>query len=118
MMTSQALSCALIKDFLNILGARLDNIPNPSACKAHVVKALKSMQRSLVYGDQVSSQLSGSTVWAQYEKQNHDLFIEDRPTAGYLTSQPQSAGYLTMNRAAMPTVPPPIDDSDKNNDNF
>jgi len=71
-LVSQALSCALIEDFLNILGARLDNIANPSACKAHVVQAIKAMQRSLVYGDQVSGQLSKSTVWAQDEKQNHD----------------------------------------------
>ena len=54
------------------MGARLDNIANPSACKAHVVQAIKAMQLSLVYGDQVSGQLSKSTEWAQYEKQNHD----------------------------------------------
>ena len=45
------------------------------------------MQRSLVYGDQVSSLLAGSSIWSQYESQKHDLFIEDKPVAGYLTSQ-------------------------------
>ena len=77
-----------------------------------VVTCLKAMQRSLVYGDQVSSLLQASTVWAQYESQKHDLFIEDKPVAGYLTSQPQTAGYLTMNRQAMPSVPPPIETND------
>ena len=52
-----------------------------------VVTCLKAMQWSLVYGDQVSSLLQASTVWAQYESQKHDLFIEDKPVAGYLTSQ-------------------------------
>lgn len=118
-LVSQALSCGLVKDLLNILGSRLDNIPNASACKAQVVNALKAMQRSLVYGDQVSALLSGSTIWSQYESQKHDLFIEDKPVAGYLTSQPATAGYLTMNRQAMPSVPPPIENNENNdNDNL
>ena len=52
-----------------------------------VVNALKSMQRSLVYGDQVTALLAASSTWSQYESQKHDLFIEDKPVAGYLTSQ-------------------------------
>jgi len=108
-LVSQAINSGLVKDLLNILGSRLENIPNASACKAQVVNALKSMQRSLVYGDQVSSLLQASSTWAQYESQKHDLFIEDKPVAGYLTSQPQTAGYLTMSRSAMPSVPPPIE---------
>ena len=35
-LVSQALNCGLIKDLLNILGSRLDNVPNASACKAQV----------------------------------------------------------------------------------
>lgn len=105
-LVSQALGCALISDFLKILGARLENIPNPSACKAHVVKALKAMQRSLVYGDKVSEQLSGSTIWAQYEKQDHSLFIEDsRPRM--LSHQPDIAGALQFQHQQLPTEPPP-----------
>ena len=77
-----------------------------------VVTCLKSMQRSLVYGDQVSGLLQASSVWSQYESQKHDLFIEDKPVAGYLTSQPGTAGYLTMSRSVMPSVPPPIETSD------
>ena len=53
-----------------------------------VVTCLKAMSRSLVYGDQVAALLTASSVWAQYESQKHDLFIEDKPVAGYLTSQP------------------------------
>ena len=77
-----------------------------------VVNALKSLQRSLVYGDQVSSLLQASSTWAQYESQKHDLFIEDKPVAGYLTSQPGTAGYLTMSRSVMPSVPPPIENNE------
>ena len=77
-----------------------------------VVTCLKSMQRSLVYGDQVTSILQASSVWSQYESQKHDLFIEDKPVAGYLTSQPGTAGYLTMSRSVMPSVPPPIENNE------
>ena len=35
-LVSQALSCGLVKDLLNILNSRLDNIPNASSCKAQV----------------------------------------------------------------------------------
>ena len=35
-LVSQALNCGLVKDLLNILGSRLENIPNASACKAQV----------------------------------------------------------------------------------
>ena len=38
-LVSQALNCGLIKDLLNILGSRLDNVPNASACKAQVGRA-------------------------------------------------------------------------------
>ena len=38
-LVSQALNCGLIKDLLNILGSRLDNVPNASACKAQVEKS-------------------------------------------------------------------------------
>ena len=36
-LVSQALSCGLVKDLLNILNSRLDNIPNASSCKAQVI---------------------------------------------------------------------------------
>ena len=80
-----ALNSSLVKDLLNILGSRLDNIPNASGCKA-----LKSMQRCLVYGDQVTALLAASSAWSQYERQQQsDLVIQHKPVAGHLhiTSQ-------------------------------
>ena len=80
--------------------------------------------------------MQASPVWSQYESQKHDLFIEDKPVAGYLTSQPGTvrtnhnpvltsrdsiltnhnpplqAGYLTMSRSVMPSVPPPIENNE------
>ena len=38
-LVSQALSCGLVKDLLNILNSRLDNIPNASSCKAQVTQS-------------------------------------------------------------------------------
>jgi len=116
-LVSQSLNSGLVKDLLGILGSRLDNIPNKAACKAQVVNALKSLERSLVYGEEVSKLLKSSTIWSQYEAQKHDLFIEDRPTMA-LTSQPATAGYLTMSRPSMPSVPPPIDTEDNVRDNI
>ncbi|XP_023328115.1 dnaJ homolog subfamily C member 13 [Eurytemora carolleeae] len=115
-LVSQALNSGLVKDLLGILSSRLDNIPNKAACKAQVVNALKSLQRSLVYGDEVSKLLNSTQVWSQYEAQKHDLFIEDRPTMA-ISSQPATAGYLTMARHAMPSVPPPIENDDSDRDN-
>jgi hypothetical protein len=41
-----------------------------------VVNALKSLERSLVYGEEVTRLLQASPVWSQYEQQRHDLFIQ------------------------------------------
>lgn len=38
---------------LKLLEAGLEAIDNPPATKAQIVKALKAMQRSLLYGEQV-----------------------------------------------------------------
>lgn len=38
-------------------GIGLETLENPSATKAQIVKALKSMSRSLQYGDQVAMSL-------------------------------------------------------------
>jgi len=116
-LVSQSLSSGLVKDLLGILGSRLDNIQNKSACKAQVVNALKALERSLVYGEEVTKLLKASPVWSQYEAQRHDLFIEDRPTMA-LTAQPTTAGYLTMSTQAMPSVPPPIDNVEVDRDNL
>lgn len=51
----QALRVELVPYLLKLLeGIGLETLDNPSATKAQIVKALKSMTRSLQYGEQVS----------------------------------------------------------------
>uniref|UniRef100_A0A8C9S306 DnaJ heat shock protein family (Hsp40) member C13 n=1 Tax=Scleropages formosus TaxID=113540 RepID=A0A8C9S306_SCLFO len=110
-LVAQALKMELVPYLLKLLeGVGLETLDNPSATKAQIVKALKSMTRSLQYGDQVSEILSRSTVWSAFKDQKHDLFISDSQTAGYLTG-PGVAGYLTAGTAStvLPSVPPPVD---------
>ncbi|OQV17813.1 DnaJ-like protein subfamily C member 13 [Hypsibius exemplaris] len=108
---SQALSCDLIPYLLTLLGSPLEFIPNPSGTKAHIVKALKSMTRSLALGDKVSAILDQSRVWSEFKDQRHDLFITHTNTVGYLTAgTPGVAGYLTQGKSkTLPDVPPPAD---------
>lgn len=82
--------------------------------KAQIVKALKSMSRSLMYGEKVNSILEKSTVWLEYKDQKHDLFISSTPIAGYLTGgTPATAGYLTQGPSTkMNSAPPPIEKED------
>ncbi|KAH0627267.1 hypothetical protein JD844_002784 [Phrynosoma platyrhinos] len=107
----QALKADLVPYLLKLLeGVGLENLESPSATKAQIVKALKSMTRSLQYGEQVNEILSRSSVWSAFKDQKHDLFISETQTAGYLTG-PGVAGYLTAGRTSsvMPSVPPPVD---------
>uniref|UniRef100_A0A670YVE1 DnaJ heat shock protein family (Hsp40) member C13 n=1 Tax=Pseudonaja textilis TaxID=8673 RepID=A0A670YVE1_PSETE len=107
----QALKADLVPYLLKLLeGVGLENLENPSATKAQIVKALKSMTRSLQYGEQVNEILSQSSIWSAFKDQKHDLFISETQTAGYLTG-PGVAGYLTAGRpsSVMPNVPPPVD---------
>nr|XP_014352446.1 PREDICTED: dnaJ homolog subfamily C member 13 [Latimeria chalumnae] len=110
-LVAQALKADLVPYLLRLLeGAGLENLENPAATKAQIVKALKSMNRSLHYGEQVNEILSRSSVWSAFKDQKHDLFISDSQTAGYLTG-PGVAGYLTAGTSStvMPSVPPPVD---------
>ena len=50
-----------------------------------VVNSLKSMQRCLVYGDQVTALLAASSAWSQQS----DLVMEHKPVAGHLHITPQ-----------------------------
>lgn len=102
-MVSQAINCDLILFLLSLLGSPMEYIPNPSGTKAHIVKALKSMTKSLAYGDkvsfvrlvaqqstmcfymQVSTILDASKIWAEFKDQRHDLFITQTNTMGRLT---------------------------------
>ncbi|CAB1340624.1 unnamed protein product [Coregonus sp. 'balchen'] len=129
----------LVPYLLRLLeGIGLETLDNPSATKAQIVKALKSMTRSLHYGEQVNEILARSTVWSAFKDQKHDLFISESQTAGCvhslshggqqppaeravvscawpslfaLTAGPGVAGYLTAGTGStvLPSVPPPVD---------
>ncbi|MGH0169474.1 UNVERIFIED_CONTAM: hypothetical protein FKN15_056901 [Acipenser sinensis] len=110
-LVAQALRVELVPYLLRLLeGIGLETLDNPAATKAQIVKALKSMTRSLQYGEQVNEILSRSNVWSAFKDQKHDLFISESQTAGYLTG-PGVAGYLTAGTTStvMPVVPPPVD---------
>ncbi|GAA6092930.1 dnaJ homolog subfamily C member 13 isoform X2 [Tachysurus ichikawai] len=110
-LVAQALRVELVPYLLKLLeGVGLETLDNPSATKAQIVKALKSMTRSLHYGEQVNEILSRSTVWSAFKDQKHDLFISESQTAGFL-SGPAVAGYLTAGTGAtvLSSVPPPVD---------
>lgn len=84
-LVKQALDVDFVPFLLGLLEGRLEVIENPAMTKAQIVKALKSMCRSLLYGERVNSILEKSSVWAEYRDQKHDLFISSTPMAGYLT---------------------------------
>ncbi|XP_036374961.1 dnaJ homolog subfamily C member 13-like [Megalops cyprinoides] len=110
-LVNQALKAGLVPYLLQMLeGVGLERLDNPSAIKAQIVKALKSMMRSLQYGEQVNEILSRSTVWSAFKEQKHDLFIYESQAAGYLTG-PGVAGYLTAGTGStvIPNAPPPVD---------
>lgn len=106
----QALKVGMIEMLVHLLETGLESLDNPAATKAQIVKAIKAMQRSLKYGEEITNLLEKYPVWREYRDQKHDLFISDRPIAGYLTG-PGVAGYLTSGsaRSSMPDAPPPID---------
>ncbi|XP_029442930.1 LOW QUALITY PROTEIN: dnaJ homolog subfamily C member 13 [Rhinatrema bivittatum] len=110
-LVAQALKADLVPYLLKLLeGHGLENLESPAATKAQIVKALKSMTRSLQFGEQINEILSRSSVWSAFKDQKHDLFISDSTTAGYLTG-PGVAGYLTAGTTStvMSSVPPPVD---------
>lgn len=115
-LVQQALKTEMVQYLLKLLEAGLEALDNPASTKAQIVKALKAMQRSLQYGEQINSILDASHIWRDYKDQRHDLFISDNQIAGYLTDSsqgptgPNVAGYLTAGtRTVMPDQPPPLD---------
>ncbi|KAL8571849.1 DnaJ subfamily C member 13 [Nucella lapillus] len=112
-LVQQALKAELVPFLLRLLEGGLEAVESPAATKAQIVKALKAMQRSLQFGEQVNELLNKSSVWKEYKDQRHDLFITDTNIAGYLTGPtgPSVAGYLTAGsmRSTMPDAPPPLD---------
>lgn len=75
----------MVPFLVKLLESRLEHCENPAATKAQVVKALKAMQNSLKFGEQVANILEKFPVWKEYRDQKHDLFITDRTVSGYLT---------------------------------
>merc|ERR1711894_116156 len=67
-LVKQALECDLLNEFLSILDSPLQEVESPSACKALIVKAVKAMQCSLLYGEQISAILKESQVSISYYK--------------------------------------------------
>eukprot|EP00095_Tigriopus_kingsejongensis_P000308 maker-scaffold292_size219010-snap-gene-0.20 protein:Tk00308 transcript:maker-scaffold292_size219010-snap-gene-0.20-mRNA-1 annotation:"dnaj homolog subfamily c member 13 isoform x1" len=109
------LDCGLIPDLLVLLDSPLTN----QESRAYIVKALKSLQCSLQYGEQVGTILKASSVWKQFEQQKHDLFITSQTSGGCLTSAPGVAGYLTSTSKPAPTMPPPMEERNTaNHDRF
>ncbi|XP_067003788.2 dnaJ homolog subfamily C member 13 [Anabrus simplex] len=110
----QALDADMVPYLLGLLDGRLDASENPAMTKAQIVKALKSMTRSLMFGEKVTHILDKSSVWTEYKDQRHDLFISNTPMAGYLTgAPPATAGYLTQGPSPnLPDLPPPMDRED------
>lgn len=54
MCLSQALKVGMIEMLVHLLETGLESLDNPAATKAQIVKAIKAMQRSLKYGEEVS----------------------------------------------------------------
>jgi DnaJ family protein C protein 13 len=110
----QGIQSQLVPLLLSLLknGNTADMGPSPSATKAHIVKALQSMSDDERFGAEIQAMLSKSDIWAQYRDQKHDLFLSDKPVAGYLTSSGSSvSGYLTqgsLSKNSIPTSPPPL----------
>lgn len=104
----KALKTEIISFLLNLLEKDgLEFVENIASVKAQIVKALKAMQLNPKYGEQVDNLtlqlqfgrngfficaflqinelLEKSPIWKDYKSQKHDLFLSDRPSAGYLT---------------------------------
>uniref|UniRef100_A0A8D8RF25 DnaJ homolog subfamily C member 13 n=1 Tax=Cacopsylla melanoneura TaxID=428564 RepID=A0A8D8RF25_9HEMI len=104
----QAIDADLITVVLGLLGGGSGQ-GGSGPVKAHLVKALKSMAQSGLYGGFVSATLDKSSVWSAYKTQNHDLFIGSTTSNAYLTGVPATAGYLTQGaNTPMPSSPPPL----------
>ena len=80
----QALESDLVSYLLELLDSNLE-VENPAMTKAQIVKALKAMAKSVLYGERVLNILEKSRVWAEYKDQKHDLFITNTTHGGYLT---------------------------------
>ncbi|VDK38091.1 unnamed protein product [Taenia asiatica] len=105
-LVAQALNCDLIDFLLQTLQRGLPvTVREPGQCRAYIVKALKAMQKSPLYGTQVSAKLDAeSNRWSEFRDQSHALFLTNAPqsvalASAYLTAgaggSSMHAGFLT-----------------------
>ena len=96
-LVKQALDADFVEFLLELLECNLE-MDNPAMTKAQIVKALKSMSKSLLYGDKVNAILEKSTIWNDYRDQKHDLFISNTPAIGYLTGNLHTHLFIRSDR--------------------
>ena len=128
----QAVNGELVPFLLKLLEDPLIEVDKPSATKALIAEALKSMAKDLANGEivqtlacvfytvfyqytstfeQINELLDASPVWSAYKDQKHDLFLTETTISGYLTGPTGVAGYLTAGTSSMggaSNVPPPL----------
>nr|VZI25149.1 unnamed protein product [Spirometra erinaceieuropaei] len=63
-------------------------VRQPGQCRAYIVKALKAMQKSNLYGEKVTARLEADPNWAEFRDQSHALFLTNAP-------QSMASAYLT-----------------------
>ncbi|KAL7054934.1 hypothetical protein AAHC03_024428 [Spirometra sp. Aus1] len=63
-------------------------VRQPGQCRAYIVKALKAMQKSNLYGEKVTARLEDDPNWAEFRDQSHALFLTNAP-------QSMASAYLT-----------------------
>lgn len=66
-LVAQALDAKFVQYLLDLLKDGLDRVENSSACKAHIVTALKAMAKDLARGDEVNGILDRCSWWSQYK---------------------------------------------------
>ena len=69
------------------------SVREPGQCRAYIVKALKAMQKSPLYGSQVTAKLDAAGEdWAEFRDQSHALFLTNA-TAN--SGSAAASAYLT-----------------------
>nr|VZI16997.1 unnamed protein product [Spirometra erinaceieuropaei] len=88
-LVAQALKHDLIDYLLQTLHSGLPvTVRQPGQCRAYIVKALKAMQKSNLYGEKVTARLEDDPNWAEFRDQSHALFLTNAP-------QSMASAYLT-----------------------
>ncbi|KAL3317069.1 DnaJ subfamily C member 13 [Cichlidogyrus casuarinus] len=111
---AQALEHDLIGYVMTLLQDGLPPyVKNAGQTRAYLVKTLKAMQRSPIYGARISARLDEFPGWAEFRDQSHALFISNAPQSaiGYLTAPNMGnsvhAQYLTAGPSVSASREPP-----------